>query len=242
MKSTTYIHAETSEDRAMPLVRPRNNGDDDVVIQRKVWFLPRSWKIAWYDYSSLRNNLHVIEGKILQKAKEIEKLCQAWSSEKETLEAEIKAVKANRYSNLGVGEPFYIKEKALRDWVGGSSFVPRPEESWKAVLSDFLLFKYGMRGKPGKRTSIPNASIPKEATEKSGTSRYVLGEHHNLLIQGGEQVIGFKEERRGGNNQQGGISKNRMKQLRNDYPKEPGESDQDWNNRLQSIAKHGSDN
>lgn len=220
----------------MPLIRPRNNGEDDVVIQRKVWFLPRKWKIAWYDYASLRNNLHVIEGKLLKAVKQLEKLCQEWSIEKENLDAEIKAVKANRYNNMGIGEPFYIKEKELLRWIGGSAFIPKPDESWKSFIGQHILMKYGMRGKAGKRTSIPSASVAKQAANKGGPSRYTLQEHHNLLIEGGESAIAFKEPRKG--NKQS-VGKGRMKQLRNDYPKEPGESDQDWNNRLQAIARDG---
>lgn len=221
----------------MPLVRPRGNGDDDVIIQQKVWFLPRSWKIAWYDFASLRNNLHVIEQRLLKKTQELERLCQEWSIEKEKLDAEIKAIKSNRYNNMGVGEPFYIKKSELFKWIGGSAFVPKPDESWKSFIGPHILMKYGMRGKPGKRTSIPNAAVAKQAAAKSGTSRYTLEEHHNLMIEGGESAIAFKEPRNkggGGNNQS--VGKGRMRQLRNEYPKEPGESDQDWNNRLQAIA------
>lgn len=216
----------------MPIVRTRFLSDDDVIVQRKVWFLPRSWNIAWYDFASLRSSLHSVEGKILAACNSLETLLQQWSSEKEHLEAEVKAIKDGRYNRFGVGEPFYIKEKALRKWIGGQSHVPRPEESWKSMINPAKLIQYGLRGKPAKGTTLPNAVL-KNKSGGSGNTRYTLeGQQDlNLHVKGIDQVITYKEEK--------GDSPNRnvMKRLRRDNPKQSGESDQAWNNRLQKLAK-----
>lgn len=221
----------------MPIVRTRYIGDEDVIVQRKVWFLPRSWTIAWYDYASLRNNLHSIESRLLSAVASIDKLLKEWSTEKEHLDAEIRSVKTGKFNEFGVSKPFYIKEKGLRAWIGGQTYVPRPEESWKAFINQAKLIQYGVNKPSGKRTTIPNAAISN--TTGKGTSRYTLPEHaeKGIHVQGIDQVIPYKEESRGGNN----VSKNRMKQLRSEYPKESGESDQDWNIRLQKIAKSNSE-
>ena len=54
---------------------------------------------------------------------------------------------------------------------------------------------------------------------------------------GVDQVVGYKEDNRNQGKNNSSNQKSRMQELRKDNPKHHGESDQDWNNRLQELYR-----
>lgn len=147
----------------MPLVRTRCKGDRDIVIQKKIPFMPRSWSSSWKDWATLSSEPRHIEVEISKLMAKVQDLVFQYIEAEKMLAGERKIVEANEW---GYGPP---RQMSTKEFDKLKRNVPEPALEWKRMLSTHFLKRNGL-GRPAAPRG-QSGSNQKEVSEGVGNAR-----------------------------------------------------------------------
>lgn len=233
---------------------------DDLVVE--VWKWTRSWGIiihkGWVRFSTIRSQLNKEEWSIKEDIEKLEKRLAKWGLLYEHYIAEMDEAQDRNRIGFGLSDPQSLPEKDFTEMIG--PYCDRPHEDWIEFFNPKIIRKYGLNRKykpNGYDVSYPNFgnnsnSSNRRAGRQEGSplmpghagnvTAYTLPEMADKAIHIAEesgvgQVVAYREDQN-----KGGDNKARLKELRFENPKQRGESDNEWNNRLQRILKEEQSN
>lgn len=225
----------------MPTVRLVPLSDDDQTIERKKFLF------FWRPESTIRSRVNEIEWKIIAAQEAMLKLLAERKLRVEQYERELAYARERSRVNFGRSEPIALSDKEYKEFV--APYQDRPKEDWVEFFHQKIIREYDLKSRGRGQNEMSYRGIQHQrAGHGHGTpimpgssgqvTGYTLDEFASKAIHIGEQsgvgqVVSYRED----NAKSQGDDKARMKQLRQEYPKQPGESDNEHNNRLQRILK-----
>lgn len=234
----------------MPWFRAVQLGEDDARIEKKnpLWKVVLTFGLVysrWEPYTTVRSALNAVDWEIIESLDKLRRKLSHRKELAEIIEREVADVKRYSHDKFGVSEEFELTLKEVKERL--KPYADRPDlQMITSFLNPVVIREYSLSRKPASgpsnagRKAGPQNHGPVTPGAPGAATAYTLPEYanrHSIHIaeqSGVDQVVAFREENKGGNNQ-GGDRKTRMKQLRQSNPKFPEESDNEWNNRLQTM-------
>lgn len=182
---------------------------------------------SFVNFAMLSSSRNRLEARASRQVSELLETLSELQAENQKLAVEIADAKKRAGVNYGESKPFEMTKKALLDWVGESSEdrnFPRPDQAWKQHINPKTLNTYGLNTNQtsggqlkGKGASLLDRAGP------SGTTVYTtekLAGHavHLAAGMGADSVMGFREEKKGGDGSSGNSEKAIKKRIRERNP------------------------
>lgn len=215
------------------------------VAKRRLFVL---WKY-WVKFSTVRSRVNKKEHEIIET---IDKLKKQLSERKLLVEqylSEMDEAQDRARYNYGLSDPLKLDEKAFNERIG--PYCDRPDDDWIEFFNPKVIREYGLKiNRKRGDFEMSYSGAPTQNGRRAGqqpltpgpsghSTAYTFPEYADRSLHIGEQtdvdqIVGFREDKQ---QRQGGDQKARMKELRQENRKHQGESEQDYNNRLQEIYR-----
>lgn len=211
--------------------RPRPGVGNDVVYEKKsllTWLLPHGWSIGFYPFANAASSRNRHAQKLNKICEELVAELHKWAEAGAQVQAERDELDGYKFDHLGVGRVIYMTGKEVSDMI---PYVPDVELKFEKFVYkhviDGIKREYGLKTSDNKKPANklrPDVMV----TTPEGAK--------GLTTDDAAHVIAWKQEEKK-NSSGKRPNKNRMQELREEYPKDPGENKQEWNNRLQEILR-----
>jgi hypothetical protein len=213
-------------------IRTRLVGKDEVIIERKRWGWPVGWNASYVPFASLSSTRNKLESEAIGLVEDIKEKCSQISRAEDLLKREVKEAQGSNHGVFGVSPPF---EASTDDLKGYKEYHPRPDPAWRGFINPRELSKLGL-GKGGSKTKpVSTSSGSGDRTTYTPLAKGELAKYtHEFNADDPDQVLAY-EESKNKNNPQG--LKAKRKKLRSEWPRNSGESEKDYNLRIEGMLE-----
>jgi len=202
-------------------------------------------KLGWMRetrYARASSACNKIEQEAAATVEKLLKILANLEAEKKKLAETVKRIKGRPHNSLGEGSKYYLSNKEMKKF---APLTDKPSGDWMLVLNPLILRKYGLTApseQSGSGGKIPQKGSPGVVGKKGAYTLPGMEEHALALTegQGVDFVVGFKERggsQSGSDKGSSNHGKELSKQIRSQNPKEPGESDRDYGNRISRLVE-----
>ena len=222
--------------------RPRIGRDNDVVWELKLlyfFYLPAKWGWGYQDYANAASQRNRLSAKANEQCLELEETIVKIARAEASLRAERKSLDEDRYDTKARGKPVLLDMKDFEDML---PYTPEPEPKWKKFIAS-PVWKKILKAHGAHETEEEQNKRHKRPTKGTVmiSSPDVIARHPEFFnSDGAEQLVGWRPPEKGkkGDNNSGtgdGTKPQNFKALRKSNPKDEGESQNDYDNRLRGI-------